>query len=147
MKIRPGVRLSHLLLLLLTAGCVHSVPGGSTSGDSPLLPSIQVYTETERVNFVLQVTNIDTAAVHLEFGSGQSFDFVVSGEDAREIWRWSADQMFTQAERTELLAAGESARYEAEWNPPADLRGNFVAVGRLVARNHPVEQATRFDLR
>jgi hypothetical protein len=55
--------------------------------------------------------------------------------------------MFTQAEREETLAAGASLRYEGEWNPASTLRGSFVAVGRLTARNQPVEQSTRFQLR
>lgn len=144
---RPGLRLSRWFLLLAAiAGCT---PGmrSPEPGDGPLLPSLQVYTEAQRVNFVLQVTNTATTPVRLEFASGQSADFLVLDEDGREIWRWSSEQMFTQAERTEALAAGASLRYEGEWNPEAGIRGNLVAVGRLTARNFPVEQSTRFQLR
>ena len=147
MRIPHGVQFTLLLICLLTAGCVRTVNPSSEAPQGPLLSSIQVYMEAEHVNLVLQITNIGPDAILLHFASGQTFDFVVSDEDDRELWRWSADQMFTQAEQEVVLAARESVRYEAQWNPPARLRGSFLAVGRLVARNHPVEQATRFELR
>ena len=143
----PGVRFALLMAFLLAAGCSSALRREVGANGNPLLPSIQVYTEAERVNFVLQITNVDTVPVTLEFASGQSFEFLVTDEETREVWRWSADQMFTQAEREVVLAAGESVRYEGQWDPPTDLRGSFVAVGRLTARNHRAEQATRFDLR
>jgi hypothetical protein len=138
--------LPPLLMLAASVGCspVLQTPEG---GDGPLLPSLQVYTEAEKVNFVLQVTNTETGPLELEYSTGQSFDFVVTDEGGREVWKWSSGQMFTQAERDETLAAGASLRYEGEWNPDPELRGSFVAVGRLTARNHAVEQVTRFQLR
>lgn len=132
-----------VLLVLLGAGCAGTTAGGTMNG--PLLPSLQASTLDDSVHFVLQVTNTGTEPVELRFRSGQSHDFVVlDGE--REIWRWSGEMMFTQALRRETLAPGATLTFEEAWRPPETLQGELVAVGRLVAENHPIEQRTRFRL-
>jgi hypothetical protein len=133
------------LVLLAIAGCFPPAPGPGAEGAGPLLTSVQAYTSGAGVNLVLQVTNTAEAPVDVEFRSGQSFDFAVLDGD-RELWRWSRGQMFTQALRTERWAAGETRSYEAVWQPPPGLAGEFTVVGTLTASNHPVGQAARFRL-
>ncbi|MBV9774512.1 MAG: hypothetical protein JO040_11215, partial [Gemmatimonadetes bacterium] len=103
-------------------------PGQVRSGT--LVSSLQVQPTRDSVRFVLQVTNAGTQPMALDFSSGQSFDFVVQ-QDGRELWRWSGDRMFTQALRSETLAAGETRTFSATWNPPAGLHGELVATGFL----------------
>ena len=106
---------------------------------------MQVYTTGGTVTLVLQVTNTTDAPLELNFPSGQSYDFVVRQGD-QEIWRWSDGQMFTQSLRTERLAAGETLSYQESWPAPSSARGELVAIGTLVATDHPIEQAGRFSL-
>lgn len=96
------------------------------------------------MRLILTVTNASAAPVDLAFRSGQSFDFVVLRNE-QELWRWSGDQMFTQAIRDETLAAGETLTYEATWRPPAGTGGELVARGILTTQN-PVQQETVFRL-
>lgn len=134
------------LLMLAACAARESDEGGNGDRDGrPLLASLQTTTFGDSVQFMLQVTNTGTAPVELNFSSGQSFDFVVR-DGEREVWRWSADQMFTQALRTESLAPGETRTFQAMWRPGQALRGEFTAVGMLTASDHPVEQSTRFRL-
>jgi hypothetical protein len=138
------MRVSGVVLgLLFLVGCaVHQAP---ENGNGPLLPSLQASAVGDTVFFVLQVTNTSTEPVELHYRSGQSYEFVVlQGE--REMWRWSADQMFTQALRHERLEPGATLRFEEAWQPPAGLRGELVAVGQLTASNRPVEQRANFRL-
>lgn len=138
-------RTSLALALAAVAACAAAgVPaaGGETG---PLVSSLQVETSSDSVRFVLQVTNASDAPVELEFPSGQSFDFVVARGGA-ELWRWSADRMFTQAIRNETLAPGETRTYEAAWRPPAGTAGELVARGFLATRGAPAEQRARFRL-
>ena len=146
----PKLRSALALALFLVAGVAacaprEAVPGSPNASTGPLVSSLQVEPSSDSVRFILQVTNTTTAPVALEFSSGQTFDFVVlDGE--REIWRWSADRMFTQALRAETLAAGETRSYEAAWRPPAGVRGRLVARGHLTARGHRAEQQSYFQL-
>lgn len=110
-----------------------------------LVSSLQVEPSADGVRFLLQVTNGGTQPMALQFSSGQSFDFVVT-QDGRELWRWSADRMFTQALRSETLAPGETRTFSATWNPPAGVHGELVASGFLTARGQRAEQQTRFRL-
>jgi len=145
-KLRSALALA-LFLLAGAAACTprETVPGPSAASAGPLVSSLQVETSTDSVRFVLQVTNATAAPMALEFSSGQTFDFVVlDGE--RELWRWSADRMFTQALRSETLAAGETRTYEAAWRPPAGVRGRLVARGYLTARGLRAEQQSYFQL-
>lgn len=141
-----------LSTLVLLGGCaaapLSGAPDGDDSGatgDGPLVSSLQVEATDPEVFFTLQVTNTSAEPVRLTFPTGQSFDFVVL-DRGRELWRWSADQMFTQAFRTEVLPPGETRRYQASWRPPAGLSGQFTARGVLTAQE-PREQAAVFQLR
>ncbi|CAN5664810.1 hypothetical protein BH23GEM6_BH23GEM6_20430 [soil metagenome] len=130
--------------VLLAAGCALGQPG-ERYGNGPLLPSLQASAVGDTVFFVFQVTNTSTEPVELHFRSGQTYDFAVMDGD-RTVWRWSDDQMFTQALRQEVLAPGATLRFEESWRPPAGLQQPYVAVGRLVAENRPVEQRMNIRL-
>lgn len=140
--------LLHAALAILLAGTSACAPRGTVSqtpAGGPLVSSLQVEPSADSVRLVLQVTNAQDAPVELEFRSGQSFDFVVlQGE--RELWRWSADRMFTQALRSETLAPGETRTYTASWAPPAGLRAELVARGFLTAAGHRAEQQSHFRI-
>jgi hypothetical protein len=128
---------------LLLVACAR-INGQPPAG--PLMPSLQATAVGDSVHFVLQVTNVSERAVELNFRSGQSYDFVVQDEAGRELWRWSADMMFTQALRRERVEPGATLVFEESWRPPTHLRGRFVAVGQLTASDHPVEQRAYFRL-
>jgi len=119
--------------------------GGAPSGD-PLVTTLSVEPAADSVRFLLQVTNATRGPLTLEFRSGQSFDFAV-GDGGRTVWTWSDDMMFTQALRSETLAAGETRSFDATWRPPAGLRGRtLTATGRLTSSSHPVERTQAFRL-
>jgi hypothetical protein len=135
----------RLLVLGALAGC--ALPGAGPGGGpgDPLLPSLQATTQGDSVWFVLQVTNVSESPVRLEFTSGQTHDFVVLAAD-REVWRWSADQMFTQALHSLAVAPGATLTYTAAWRPERGRTGEHTVVGSLAARNHPVRQAMYFRI-
>jgi hypothetical protein len=143
MKPQIATRFVLALLVVLTSACAAAVQGGSAS--APLVSSLQVETFPDSVRFALQVTNPGPGTVTLDFPTGQSFDFLVA-RGGTEVWRWSADQVFTQALRTESLAPGETRTFTAAWEPPAGTRGDFVARGFLTARGTRAEQQAQFRL-
>jgi len=140
-----AIRFLLVSILAVIAACATAGAGHVDAADDPLVASLQVETRPDSVHLILQVTNVSTSAVVLDFPSGQSFDFLVS-RGGFEIWRWSADRSFTQALRTETLPPGETRAFDAAWRPTAGTRGDFVAVGRLTARGRPAEQRADFRL-
>jgi hypothetical protein len=140
-------RIAILASIVLLASCVAAAnsAGSHTAATNGLVPSLQVKPSGNTVQFTLQLSNTGTTPIPLEFTSGQSYDFAVL-QGSRELWRWSADQMFTQALRSETLAPGATRTYEATWSPPAGTRGEFTAAGILTATNRRVEQRAIFRL-
>jgi hypothetical protein len=134
-------------------GCAPPEPAANPEGPatgaaqaSPLLASVKATTfAADSAVFSLQVTNTAAAPLELSFSSGQSFDFVVL-RGTQEVWRWSGDQMFTQAMRSETLGPGETRTYTATWAPTPRTSGEYTVRGRLTARNVRAEQATQFRL-
>jgi hypothetical protein len=148
--LQPLARPLLALAVALSAACAAAGtdPAAGTTpaaGGDPLVASLQVATFADSVRFALQVTNAGSAPVELEFTSGQTHDFVVSRAGA-ELWRWSADLMFTQALHSETLAPGETRAFEGTWRVPAGTRGELVARGFLTARGRRAEQQAAFRL-
>lgn len=113
--------------------------------DSSALPSSLNVTVGPDVRFTLHVTNAGDSPIELQFPSGQTHDFAVLDESGREVWRWSANRLFTQALETRSLGVGESASYEERWQP-GNARGTFTAVAKLTSTNAPIEQRVQFTL-
>jgi hypothetical protein len=124
-------------------------PAGSDAAGGaadPLATTLSVEPTADSVRLLLQVTNATQGPLTLHFTSGQSYDFSVS-DGGRPVWTWSADMMFTQALRSETLAAGETRSFRETWRPPAELRGRtLTATARLTSSSHPVVRTQAFRL-
>jgi hypothetical protein len=117
----------------------------SRAGDGTVIASSLDVSVGTDVRLTLHVTNSSDSTVELRFPSGQTHDFAVVDSTGREVWRWSADRMFTQALQTRTLAAGHSLTYEERWSP-GSITGALTAVGRLASVNLPVEKRVEFTL-
>ncbi|MDB4948160.1 MAG: hypothetical protein JWM27_809 [Gemmatimonadetes bacterium] len=146
---KPALRsVLGLVVLAALAACVpppHPAAMPAPRSAEPLVSSLQVAPQADGVHLVLQVTNAGSAPVALTFGTGQSFDFAVA-RGGTELWRWSADRMFTQAVRETSVAPGQTLRYEATWTPPAGTHGPLTARGWLTAAGVRAEQSAGFTL-
>lgn len=144
-----------LAALTLLAGCqprplaapAPSPAGGeSAAGGGPLAASFQIHPSADSVVFVLAVTNATLQPLALQFSSGQSYDFTVA-DAGREVWRWSADRMFTQALRSETLGPGETRTWRERWTPDPALHGHaLTATARLVSTSHALARTQTFRL-
>jgi hypothetical protein len=81
----------------------------------------------------------------LEFTSAARYDFEVRTPTGAEVWRWVAGQMFAQVLGADTVAAGATRKYSAVW-APGYRAGPFVAIGRVLASNHAVEQRAEFEI-
>ncbi len=114
------------------------------SGMPPIASSLDVSVK-DKVEMALRITNTSGKKLELDFASGLTHDFAILDENGREVWRWSADRMFTQALRNKMLDANETVTYEERWSPEG-RRGTFTAVAMLRSTNHPVETRVSFTL-
>ncbi len=143
--LQPLARMLLALAAALSAACAAAGTAPAARGADPLVSSLQVAAFADSVSFALQVTNAGSAPVELEFPSGQTHDFVVSRAGV-ELWRWSADRVFTQALRSDRLAPGETRAFEGSWRVPAGTGGELVARGFLTAAGRRAEQRAAFRL-
>jgi hypothetical protein len=102
-------------------------------------------TVLDGVTLALHVTNASGRLVELRFPDGQVYDFAVLDGEGREVWRWSADRMFTQALQTKQLDPNETLSVEERWDAQGHA-GRFTAVATLRSTNFPVEQRVDFTL-
>lgn len=110
----------------------------------PLATSLNVSVRDE-VIFTFHVTNVTGKQLEITFPSGQTHDFAVLDTAGREVWRWSAGRMFTQALQTRQLDPRETASYEQRWSPGGRI-GTFTAVAVLTSSTHPLEERVTFVL-
>jgi len=105
--------------------------------------SVAVRSADDDVVFRLTVRNDGERPLELTFESGQTAEFVVTG-DGDPVWRWSDGRMFTQQVRHETLSPGDETTAEGQWrNPPA---GRYTVEATLTdADERPTTEAT-FDV-
>lgn len=155
--------MSRVLIWLLCAGAVAlaCVPRAQTrpahddtttaasrpdSARSEMLASsLDVNVTGGEVRLVFHVTNRTDRKVEITFPTGQRYDFVVLDSAGREVWRWSADRMFTQALQTRLLDPNETLSADERWSA-GGRTGRFTAVAQLRSANYPIEQRVDFTL-
>jgi len=83
------------------------------------------YFRGQPVRITFRKRNITDRSVTLEYSSSQLFDFYVSNENGREIWRWSEDKAFLPVIREMVIAPGESETIDIVWNQ-RNKSGNLV---------------------
>ena len=103
-----------------------------------------VAVDKRQVHFALNVQNVGTKHVELDFPSGKSYDFVVVDSVGREVWRWSNGRMFTQGLQNKQLGTGDNMQVSETWTKPAP--GRYTAIATLNSTNYPVEQRVDFTM-
>jgi len=70
-----------------------------------------VYAVAEPIALTLRVRNSTDAPITLRFATGQRYDFVIESAAGAEVWRWSADRAFTQAQGAQIAPPGWELDY------------------------------------
>jgi len=81
---------------------------------------------------VLTIVNRGTAAISLDFGTGQRYDFEVLDADGARRWRWSDGRGFIQMIGRETLESGAKREYR-ERIPVPNTPGEYRLVGVITA--------------
>jgi len=94
------------------------------------------------VQLRFDVVNSSGHPVEVKHPTGQRYDLAIFDSAGREVWRWSASRMFTQAVRNTNLRDGDVLTLTEAWATPAD--GRYVAVATLRSTNFPIVRQTSF---
>lgn len=70
--------------------------------------------ETVKVDFSLR--NNDSKPATFEFKSGQNYDVFVKDSTGQTVWNWSANKRFLMVSRPITFAAGETQKFNVEWD-------------------------------
>lgn len=105
-------------LVVAAAACGGERPGETTraAGDMTELTVLVAaakasYLAGEPITLTLGVKNPTDLAVTLRFATGQRYDFVIESAAGVEVWRWSADRVFTQALGEQTVPPGWELDY------------------------------------
>jgi hypothetical protein len=112
-------------------------------GSANLTARFEVVPDGDDIRFSLRVVNATPKSVEVNFASGQAYDFVVVDSVGREVWRWSADRIFTTSVRNKLLGKGEAISASEKWSPARP--GKFTAIAQLTSSNYPIEEKVAFE--
>jgi hypothetical protein len=119
-------------------------PRRARRGDSTVVDASLVVRQSKdgAVRFALAVVNGSRHRLEIDFPDGHTQDFAVMDEAGRAVWRSDRGRLFTQAVQAKLLAAGDTATYEAQWREATPGRYTVVAV--LRSDNFPVTRQAAF---
>lgn len=98
---------------------------------------------TGRVRWALELRNQGDEVVTLVYPTAQDADVVLrqGGDDA---YRWSDGRTFAEAERCQVVGAGQSTRIELARSPLDVAPGDYELVARLAAA--PAPEPVRLDV-
>jgi len=130
---------------LATASAVVQQGTPHSHDGARLVSGIEVNPDHDAVRFALRITNDTKKHVELAFPNGQTHEFVVLDSVGREIWRWSASRLFTQALQNKLLGGGETMQYSEQWSHPR-RHGKYTVIATLNSTNVPVQERAEFVL-
>jgi hypothetical protein len=119
-------------------------PAARALTDTSLAASAKVAVGAD-VDLALQVTNLASHAVEVNFPSGQTHEFVVLDSADHEVWRWSTGRMFTQALQNRQVGENETLSFRERWDARGH-HGKYTALASLRSSNHPVEERVEFVL-
>lgn len=97
----------------------------------------------QTVRLTIRLLNNSGRAASLTFPSAQKYDFWIT-EGGREIWRWSAERVFTQDVTQQDLDGQTGTSFSESWR--AAQMGKLVAHGRLTAETYDGEMTGAFEV-
>lgn len=90
----------------------------------------------DKVVFDFELMSHYTKPVTLYFGSGQSFELIITDEQGEEVYRFSEDKAFIQMIREQIISPGEELEFQDSWDRTnkegKKLTGKFKAEIRIM---------------
>jgi hypothetical protein len=91
------------------------------------------YRAGEPVKITLSVANKSLKDADLLFGSGQSYDIMITDKSGHDAWHWSRGKVFSMAIRNKKIEPRQTLKYLIIWKQ-LDKNGLPVAAGKYLIR-------------
>ena len=141
------VSLGGLAALLLGLLGLAAEGLGEAALDLLLKADKSTYALGEPIALTLEVANRGPRPVTLQFPTAQRYDIVVHDSQGREVWRWSAGQMFAQVLGEEILPPGSVALTYGVTLRERFAPGRYTAVGIIPAEGAPISASLDLTIR
>jgi intracellular proteinase inhibitor BsuPI len=141
------VSLGGLAALLLGLLGLAAEGLGEAALDLLLKADKSTYALGEPIALTLKVANRGPRPVTLQFPTAQRYDIVVHDSQGREVWRWSAGQMFAQVLGEEILQPGSVALTYGVTLRERFAAGRYTAVGIIPAEGAPISASLDLTIR
>ena len=105
-----------------------------------------VYRPGQPIRITFEVFNHTPTPVRFDFTSSQRYDIVIEDQQGKEIWRWSADRMFTMALGQETLGpAKPRLTYKVEYTAKL-VSGTHKITSLLTDANRQISATISVDV-
>jgi len=128
-----------------TPGTAESVPSVGTSDHGPeasvvIVDSLRISLSIvgsapgpgDPITLELVARNEGPAEAVIDFANGQRYDFEILGADGSVLWHWGEDMFFTMVLGRELVASGETLRWQETFAAGLPA-GSYRVVGTLAS--------------
>jgi hypothetical protein len=126
-----GLMLLLSMTLLGFGGCGHQAGTPGRQEDSLSLEAPDEVEAGQTVNLKLIWRNLTDQPVELTLGGRPAYDFVVTTDDGKEIWRWLAGQTGQDILEIKTVAPGQKLEFTLEWQP-VDQAGAALVPGKYL---------------
>jgi hypothetical protein len=124
-----------ILLLSMTLlgfdGCSHPAGKPSRPEDPLTLEAPDEVEAGQMVNLKLIWRNLTDQPVELTLGGRPAYDFVVTSDEGKQIWRWLEGQVVQDILEIKTVDPGQKVEFMLEWRP-VNQAGADLAPGRYL---------------
>jgi Intracellular proteinase inhibitor len=128
-----GLMLLLSMTLLGSDGRSHQAGKPSRPEDPLSLEAPDEVEEGKSVNLKLIWRNLTDKAVELTLGGRPAYDFVVTTNEGKKIWRWLEGQTVQDILEIKTVEPGQKLEFMLEWRP-VDQAGAALAPGRYLVQ-------------
>ena len=93
----------------------------------------ETYSQTEKPQLSIKISNVGKLPVTLDFSSGQKYDFVVL-KNNDEYWRWSKNKRFIMILESLRLKPKESIIFQESLEINEMSKGKYRIVGEITSK-------------
>jgi hypothetical protein len=123
-----------MLLLAMTLDGCSNQSDKSGRPEEPLTLEAPDEVEAGRtVNLKLIWRNLTDKPVELTLGGRPAYDFVVTTNEGKQVWRWLEGEMVQQILEIKTVDPGQKLEFTLEWQP-VDQAGAPLTPGRYLAQ-------------
>jgi hypothetical protein len=119
------------MMLLGFDGCSHQAGRPSRPEDPLSLEAPDEVEAGQTVNLKLIWRNLTDQPVGLTLGGRPAYDFVVTTNEGKQIWRWLEGEVVQQILEIKTVDPGQKLEFTLEWQP-VDQAGAPLAPGRYL---------------